>query len=425
MKYLQMGVVLAVLFWHYSAAFSQDSLQLSLWESERIFLEENLILMAERLNLDISDEKIKQAKLWNNPEIGIEHQIINRSGKGPLGFTDRDNTAFEIEQLFTTAGKRGHEIRLRELEKMNVEQQLDLLIRTFKRTLREEFFSLAFLNKMEGLYQEQIDALDRILKSFEEQQQEGNISRMEVIRIRSLLLELEREYSEILKEQIESQNALKILLQLQDQMPVPELPDDLAASIQQVMDLETAELYKRALESRPDLMSARTETETARQSLVLERANRYPDLGVGLVYDRLDGLVDNYFGISFSLEVPLWNRNRENIQKAQYQIQQSEFLFSQAQQGIFHEIEKSVKKYERAAHLLDRLDDTYEDDFAAIIEGLLHQYTEGDIRLIEFIDFYESFREGVIRNYQIREEYLKAAEELNYAIGRDIFQFNF
>ena len=425
MKYIQLGIVLAGFLWHVNAAYGQDSLRLSLQESERIFLEENLILMAERLNLDISDVKIRQAKLWDNPEVGLEHQIINRDGKGPVGFTGRDNTAFEIEQLFTTAGKRGHEIRLRELEKMKTEQQLDLLIRTFKRSVREEFFSLAFLNKMEGLYQEQIDALDRILESFEEQQQQGNISRMEVIRIRSLLLELEREYSEILKEQIESQNALKILLQLQDQIPVPELPDNLVASIQQLTDLEPGDLYERALDSRTDLMSARTETEAARQSLVLERANRYPDLGVGLVYDRLDGWVDNYFGITFSMEVPLWNRNRENIQKAQYQIRQSEFLVTQAQQGIFHEIEKSIRKFERASHLLERLDGTYEDDFAAIIEGLLHQYREGDIRLIEFIDFYESFREGVIRNYQIREEYLRAAEDLNFVIGQDIFQFNF
>jgi outer membrane protein, heavy metal efflux system len=402
-----------------------DTIRLSLQQAETLFLEENLLLIAERLNVDIKDAEIRQASLWENPEIGIEHQIVNRNRNGPIGFTGSDNTVFEIEQLITTAGKRGRTIQLLELEKRQTEHQFDLLLREFKRSLREEFFQLAFLNRIEGLYQEQIDALERILHSFEEQQQQGNIARLEIIRIRSLLLELQQEYNAVLGEQLESQNALKILLQLQEEVPVPELPDDFETMAFQVTGLDVGELIEIARTSRSDLLATETAADAAQQLLRVERANAFPDVGIGLVYDRIDGPVDNYFGITLNVQLPLWNRNQGNIRAARHQIRQSELVKVQQQQTIRHEIEQSLRRYERAVHLFEITDESYEQDFASIIESLLRQYQNGDIRLIEFIDFYESFRESVIRNYDIREEFLRAAEELNYTVGRDIFEFNF
>ncbi len=404
---------------------ASDTLRMSLQEMETRFVEENLLLMAERLDLDILGQEIRKAGLWENPDFEIEHQIINRDGKGPIGFTGRDNTAFEIEQLIYTAGKRGHRIQIRELEKLQAEQRLDMLIRQFKRTIREEFITLAFLNRIEGLYQEQIEALEQILAAFEDQAEQGNIPRLEVIRIRSLLLEVEQEYGDVLKDQIDSRQTLRVLLQLEDEVPHPEMPDELGDALELPEELAVGELYETALNRRSDLQSARTATVAAERSLMLEKANQWPDVGVGLVYDRLDGLVNNYFGITFSMELPVWNRNRENMQIAQYQITQRELLVNQKQQELLHEIQASLERFDRATRLLERVDMTFEEEFGTIIDALMVQYQQGDIRLIEFIDFYESFRDGIVRNYGIWEDYFKAAEELNFAVGEDILQFNF
>jgi outer membrane protein, heavy metal efflux system len=409
----------------YKQSAAADTLRLTLEQAETLFLNENLLLIAERLQIDIKDAEIRQARLWENPEIGIEHQIINRDQSGPIGFTGSDNTAFEIEQLISTAGKRRRTIQLLEIEKTQTEHQFDLYLREFKRSLREEFFQLAFLNRISGLYQEQIDALERILHSFEDQQQQGNIARLEVIRVRNLLLELEQEYNDVLSDQLESQNALKVLLQLQEVVPAPLLPDDIESKVMLVSGLDFNDLMEIARASRSDLLAIKTASQAAKQTLRVERANAFPDVGIGLVYDRLDGPVDNYFGITLNVQVPLWNRNQGNIQTARHQIRQAELIKTQQQQGIKHEIEQSLKRFERASHLLARVGENYEQDFATILESLLRQYQNGDIRLIEFIDFYESFRESAIRNFNIREEFLRAVEDLNYTVGRDIFEFNF
>lgn len=404
---------------------TQDTLLLSLGQAETIFLEQNLLLMAEKLQIDVKDAEIRQARLWENPEVGIEHQIINRDHNGPFGFTKTDNTVFEIEQLITTAGKRGRMVQLLELERMQAEHQFDLLLREFKRSLRQEFFHLGFLNRIEGLYQDQIDALERILQSFEDQEAQGNIARIEIIRIRTLLLELEQEYSNVLSEQLESRNTLKILLQLEDLLPIPELPENIETAIVQLASLNVDELNQIALSSRSDLLATQTAGDAAQQLLQVERAGAFPDVGIGLVYDRLDGPIDNYFGITLNVELPLWSRNQGNIQAARHQIRQAELSATHQKQRISYEIEQSLTRYERARHLLGRIDESHEQEFSQILEAILTQYHEGDIRLIEFIDFYESFREGIIRNYAIKEEFLRAVEELNFTVGTDIFQFNF
>lgn len=402
-----------------------DSLHLSLNQAETLFLERNIVLMAEKLQIDVKEAEVRQARLWHNPEIGVEHQIINRDRSGPIGFTGTDNTVFEIEQLISTAGKRGRTVQLLELEKSQAKHQFDILLREFKRLLRQEFFQLAYLNRIEGLYQEQIDALERILLSFEEQHEQGNIAQTEIIRIRGLLLEIEQEYSSVLSEQLESQNALTVLLQLDSQIPVPELPDDIASTTIQLTNLELSDLNEIAMASRSDLLTVRSASDVARQQLRVERAGAFPDIGIGLVYDKLDGPIDNYFGVTLNVEIPLWNRNQGNIQAARHQIRQAELSLTHQEQGVINDVESSLARYNRSLHLLGRTDSSYEQDFSIILEAILTQYQEGEIRLFEFIDYYESFREGIIRNYTIKEEFLRAAEELNFSVGTDVFQFNF
>ena len=422
-KYCSTVLSLSVLFAF--AARSQDTLTFSLRDAETRFLKENLILMAEHLELDVGELEIQRAGLWDNPEIEVEHQIINRDGRGAVGFTGRDNTAFGIEQLFLTAGKRGHRVRLQELNKQRTEQQLNLLIRTFILTLREEYIRLAYLNRIEGLYQRQIDALEMILASFEDQYQQGNIPRLEIIRLRSLLLELETEYNEVLEDRMEARQSLKILLQLEDQIPVPELPEDPWQATNRPLELNVEDLYETALESRGDIRSTLIAVNAAERSLLLEQANQWPDLVIGLVYDRLDGFVENYFGIGFSMQIPLWDRNRGNIRIATHRIRQSELLLTQQQQELRHVLESAVSRVNRAQRLHERTELSYEYEFGEIIQALTIQYQRGDIRLIEFMDFYESFREGVIRKYSVQEDLLRAAEELNFKVGLDIFQFIF
>ena len=78
-----------------------------------------------------------------------------------------------------------------------------------------------------------------------------------------------------------------------------------------------------ALGRRPDHQAAQARTEAARQAVLLARANRWEDAGVGLfgAVDRTedvpDGLrTDGFVGLRFSLPLPFWNRNQGRVHEA-------------------------------------------------------------------------------------------------------------
>ena len=50
---------------------AQDKINITIEEAEKRFLEKNLQLLAERCNISIADAAIVQAKVLNNPTIGV------------------------------------------------------------------------------------------------------------------------------------------------------------------------------------------------------------------------------------------------------------------------------------------------------------------------------------------------------------------
>src|ERR1700712_2221299 len=65
----------------HSMLHAQDTLRLTLPETEKQFLEKNLQLLAERFNIDAAKAQVMQAKLYNNPNFSYTANIYNPDQK--------------------------------------------------------------------------------------------------------------------------------------------------------------------------------------------------------------------------------------------------------------------------------------------------------------------------------------------------------
>lgn len=420
-----------------------DTLRISLNQAETRFLDENLHLIAARLELDIAEARVRQSRLWDNPEVGIEHQIINRSGQGPIGFTSYDNTVIELEQTLFTLGKRTREIRLRELETKQAEHAFDVLLRSLRRDLRETWFLFEHATASAALYDDQIRALNLMLEAFEGQTAEGNVSRLEVLRIRGLLTGLLEARNALREERDEAELTLRGMLNLPAQPLAPVLSDRGISSDRSIWgnrgdrayssdrgdrgeDMNTlpdlTRLKEMALENRPDLRVSRSALAVSRQQLRTEQAAMRPDISLGLVYDRLDGPVDHYWGLMIGFEVPLFNRNQGHIQVARQEIRQHELGLRRHEQEVGLEVQRAVNDLMRAAQLLEETERDEPESFQAIMDVLLRQYREGNLSLIEFIDYQEAFREHQLRRLSTRTQWLLAIEALNFTTGSEVLR---
>ena len=92
-----------VLIFQIVSAFCQiakvDTLPLSLPDAEKIFLEKNLLLVANKLNIDAAKAQIIQAKLWDNPAFLINQNIFNQQTKKYFDATSLGQTDIQIQQF--------------------------------------------------------------------------------------------------------------------------------------------------------------------------------------------------------------------------------------------------------------------------------------------------------------------------------------
>ena len=57
-----------------------DTLQLSFPEAEKVFLQNNLSLLAGKYNVDINKALVQQARLWDNPILTTDQNIYDKQG---------------------------------------------------------------------------------------------------------------------------------------------------------------------------------------------------------------------------------------------------------------------------------------------------------------------------------------------------------
>ncbi|MEP7109828.1 MAG: TolC family protein [Ferruginibacter sp.] len=92
-----------------SARSAPDTTWFSLREAEKIFLQNNLTLLAAKYNIEINRALAEQARLWDNPVLGTDQNIYDgKKGDGKFFRHDAGNgqVFFQLTQLIKTAGKR-------------------------------------------------------------------------------------------------------------------------------------------------------------------------------------------------------------------------------------------------------------------------------------------------------------------------------
>src|SRR5664279_12417 len=113
-KRLYLFLILLICFCPY--IFSQESLNetksLNISQADSIFLAENLMLLAEKFNVDATRAQIIQAKLYNNITFSISQNVYDPQRKLWFDASSAGETASTIQKLFLLAGKRNKRISL-------------------------------------------------------------------------------------------------------------------------------------------------------------------------------------------------------------------------------------------------------------------------------------------------------------------------
>jgi cobalt-zinc-cadmium efflux system outer membrane protein len=62
------------------------------------------------------------------------------------------------------------------------------------------------------------------------------------------------------------------------------------------------------------------------------------------------------------------------------------------------------------------------ETFDRLIDGIATSYYRRTLSIVEFLDFYESYKNTQVQQYALRADRMRAYEQLNLVVGRPLFR---
>lgn len=374
-------------------------------------------MIAQKYSIDSARATVITAKLYNNPDFSFSNALYNTQTHH---FFDPEES-IEISQLILLAGKRNKAIALAE-SGINIAQfQFYDLLRTLRFVLRNDFYNIYFLEQSSKLYQIEISSLQKIVPAFEDQVKKGYMAPVDALRIKTQLYTLQAEYNNLQTNIDQVQTELKLLIRagassfIIPETQVSDLNNDVVAQS------NYQSLVDSAIVNRPDLKVLNANIVFSNYNLKLQQAFAKPDITVGASYDRLGSYVHDYNAIGISIPLPFFNRNQGNIRNAKIQTEVNKVQYENGLDKVKSDVTTNYITALRSEKLLLGFDPKYEDKMKDLIEQVTLNFQKKNITMLEFLDFYDSYKQNVLQMNQLRFNKMSALEQLNFSIGKIIF----
>jgi cobalt-zinc-cadmium efflux system outer membrane protein len=421
------GFLSVIIFFSVSRVTAQnsvDTLSLSFQEAEKIFLQNNLSLLAVKYNIDANKALIRQAKLWDNPVLTIDQNIYDKDG-GFFKHNSQTGTFYvQVMQLIRTAGKRNKAAQIAMDNTTISQQQFDDLLRTLRYVLHGDLLEVSHLLKIKKVYTREIEEVNRLIKGMDLQLQIGNVSVKDNLRIKALLFSLQNELVTADAQLIPLQSEIKLLLNNNETKFIAPALGYKFGELTTATIPNTDSLVQQALANRPDAKIAQTSVALQNHNLTYQKALAKPDVNVGTEFDQRSSYAPNYVGLAISLPLNIFNRNQGNIASAKFLIQQQQAVADQTNAKIKNDIVSAVSKFVFYQGVNNRQQLDFSQQYDTLFTNMLKSYQDRQLSLLEFIDFMDAYKDTKLKMVDQHNGLIHAAEDLNNAVGNDIIKLN-
>lgn len=418
---LCIGVMALLLFTRSHAQITLDTIKLSLPEAEKMFMEKNLSLLASKYNIDVNKALIEQAKLRDNPVLVTDQNIYAGNkffahGKDANGQVE-GQYFIQIQQLIKTAGKRSKWVAMAVTNAKLSELQFNEVMRNLTYQLRTDYYTITKLIGTQQLFNSELKVLDKLLAGMAAQLQAGNIAQKDYLRIQALRMSMQQDLLDNNQQLGDTQTELKTLLQITDNRMIEteadsKLPVNNNLSLDGILSIAKQYNSAYAIEQ--------TQFVYQQQNLSYQKSLRSADITLGPEYDHNSNYIPHYVGLSVSLPLNIFNRNQGNIKSAEFAVKQEAVTLLQVEQQLQNTVRNAVNKFLMILQLRGKQEQAFYTDNARLFNNITDSYKQRQISLIEFIDFFDAYRDTQLKNLQQQLNLQLAKEELNYLAGKDV-----
>lgn len=393
--------------------------QMSLSDCEEAFQKNSLQLLAEQYNINMADADILQAKIWELPQLSGQINAYNPEDRRVFDIGRAKGA--EISQLIYMGGKKKNEIAFAKSNKDLAKLQFSQLLADLRAQLHTIYYNLYYERlKLENTNR-QLEYMSDLLAAYKKQSAKGNVSLKDEVRIQSIVIQLNNDKIAINKNILEFEQNLKVLTGINEDI-VPKISDSEAQNIlaSQPFGDET-ELQKKAVENNSDYQYNLKLIDNSKLYAQWQKSLNVPDLNLGAAWDQNGGTFKNEINLTVGIPLPLWKSNKGNVEKANFAIQQNQKNAEFQKFNLETKVQAAYRAWKTEYDQLSQIKSDDLNNMELVYNGMMNNFRKGNVSLIEFVDFMDSYRETALQIYDMKNRIIQSAEQLNQLIQTKIF----
>lgn len=392
----------------------------SMADAVRLALAHNHQLIAQRLNVDISKADEITAGLKPNPVFTSTNENFPVFSPSQLTGDTIANNANYIESLsylFERGGKRKNRILVAQdttdvTAKTTADAERQLRFQT-----EQAFINVLLAKSTLALAEDDLKNFGQVVEVNRERLKAGALAEADFYRIHLQQLQFEQDVSASQVALVQAKAALRQSLGIESVTESFDVDGDLAyrPSAVSVDDVRQA-----ALESRPDLRAAQSNTKLAEDTRALAFSNRTRDVTGEVEYDRAGPL--NALGFGLSIELPFHDRNQGNIAHSKVAIVQAQENEAAVRTTVLTDVESAFAGFQTNRKVVGLYQSGYLDEAKQSLDITTYVFQRGGATITDLLDAERTYRATQLAFRQALAAYMTSVAQLNFVVGRQVVQ---
>jgi len=347
------------------------------------------------------------AALRPNPSANfLAEQFGGASSASQIQYT------FNVGQPIELGGKRQRRIDSAKAATKVTGLELADLRRQLIFQVKKSFSDILVAREALALTEQNLTALDELERVQRLRAEKGDISGLELLRIEVERFAFERDTADVRQALRAAKIALRTAVGQERIAEQFEIVGELRFP---EVARSRSELYRMALDARPDLRAAQAAREKARADISLAKANAWGDVTPQIEYQRIGP--DNTIGFGFSLPIKLFDRNQGEIARTQAEAKRAEATREALLAQALAEVDLALAAVTTERAKVSLLRDTYLPKIKQARDTVEFAYQRGGVTLLDYLDAQRNYREKSLEYFRSLGNYHTAIYQLEAAIG--------
>jgi outer membrane protein, heavy metal efflux system len=389
---------------------------LSMDDAIRIALQFNQTLRGQRIDVDQSKAAEITAALKPNPSFttsvdGIP--IFSPSTIGSSPYVYGQSLSYTVER----GGKRGRRIDV-------AADSTDVAVKTVRDHERQLRFNVAqaFINVLLAksslqLANEDLSSFTQVVDLNRHRVTAGDLAEGDFLRISLQKLQFEQDIAQARLSLIQNRATLRQLLGYQN---VAENFDVSGALEHKKQLLTQDELERQALANRPDLLAASSGVKLATDTARLAVAGRARDWTFGGDYINQGGA--NGVGTSFSIDIPIHDRNQGEIARTRAAVRQANEVRDATQIGVLTDVANAFAGLKTTDEVAGLYESGYLEQATQSRDISNYAFQHGATPVLDLLDAERNYRATKLAYRQAVAAWMIAAQQVNSAVGTEVIR---